>query len=104
MPSRAFTIWRDNCPAEYQVLAEIDPDHLRHMEEGWSWIEHVGGPKDGARAYFVGAPNWRLTYVDPSVDSRHYKSGDPVHDYELRADEFGRAVYKWVGLRRGKAV
>lgn len=80
-----------------------DFNHERMMEDGWSWIELAGGPKDGNYSYFKGSPKWDLYFVDPSVDPSTYKEGDREHHYELDRNIDGHAIYRWRGdFRRAK--
>lgn len=80
-----------------------DPQHDKMRAEGYSWVELLGGPKDGMRSYFVGPPEFWLAFVDPGVDPAKYKPGDLEHKYTLSPGPDGRAVYRWGGtFRRSK--
>lgn len=59
----AQQIWAENHQEMMDKLRENDPDHLQSIMDGWSWIELVGGPRDGGFMYFVGSPCWNVLIV-----------------------------------------
>lgn len=59
----AQQIWAENHQEMVKKLRENDPDHLQSILDGWSWIELVGGPRDGSYMYFVGSPCWNVLIV-----------------------------------------
>ncbi len=87
-------------------MAEVNHEQMK--AEGWSWIDLIGGPKDGSYSYFIGSPTWDIYFVDPSVDPLKYEEGDREHHYELDRGIDGHAVYRWRGdfqrARPGEAV
>lgn len=95
--SHAHQQWRQHAQDQYRDLLVNNPEHLRKMEEGWSWCEMMGGPKDGTYAYFVGSPRWCIMFSDSETE---YVSGlTPVHIYVL-SNEDNRAVYKYGGCKK----
>ena len=78
-----------------------EPNHLKNLAEGWSWMEIVGGPKDGERSYFKGRPLGELGFIDPSIADDAYKPGDLCHRYRVGLGPDGFAVYKWAGTFKG---
>lgn len=96
-------------PEERAELEQIDPDHLRRIDEGWSWIELWGGPYDGRRCYHIGPPPWQHRMLDPGVDVKDYIEGvHPIHVYELcpfvRQDGEVRSVYRHVLVTTKRGV
>lgn len=78
----------------------MDENHAQMLAEGWSWIELMGGPRDGEYSYFKGSPAWVLYFIDPSIDPAYFRPGDVEHCYELTAGASGHAIYQWQGTFR----
>lgn len=78
-------------PEMIEALRRDDPEHLKMMELGWSWVELETGPKDGVRHYFVGSPVWELLFVD--------EDNITCHRYKLERDPTdGNAIYRYKGI------
>lgn len=89
-------------PDQRLELARDDPDHLRQLDQGWSWIELWGGPLDGRRYYHIGPPLWQLKFLDPQMDTKDYIEGaTPLHIYVLEpflfVDGSTRAMMRYKG-------
>ncbi len=81
-------------------MLDCELEHRQMRAEGWSFIEYVGGPRDGCCSYFKGSPRWKSSFCDASVDPLKYKPGDLEHGYELREGQDGYAIYQYIGIFR----
>ena len=91
----APTVWLKANPQDHKRFQKDEPEHLKMILDGWSWIDAIDGPKDGGRIYFFGTPQWSHVYEikeGPPEDHRR-------HLYILNYDEEGNCIYKWAGTR-----